>query len=784
MEQFGKYELIGRLGVGGMAEVFLARQTGPAGFKKQLVIKRILSSYADDEKFITMFLDEARLVARLHHPNIVQIFELGQIDGRYYIAMEYVKGKSVSQIITQHSELDLQIPLNYAAKLVSEICNGLEYAHRFTDEDGTAFNLVHRDVTPENALVSFDGPVKVIDFGVAKARSNLFKTQAGAIKGKLSYMSPEQIRGKSLDLRSDIFSLGIVLFELCTGKGLFGGDIDLSAVSDILSQPPKRPEDFVYNFPTRLTEIIFRALEKDPDDRYPSAGEMQVDLEEFIHSYGKYVTVAAIGDYVRRLFSDNPEDREHLHSLLSQSQEYASLQMHRGPELTPSPPRMSVSQSGPPRPPASLPGLRATPPGAQPPVEQTVSLDVTTPPTPLSPTPVPPPSNSVQGFDTSPFKGPDSSIGTSAASTPSMPVASTPASSIPAMPVGASQSYASSSVAAPPAKSGGALKWIFLVIILLAGGGAGGYFTYNYIVAKKKTPSNKPNVSMTDTDSSADMTLASADLGAPTLPDIVAPVLPDVTTLTQQLDVSVPLPTLDVSVPLPQDDVTTLTQTLDVSGPGPVDPNHDNGGGGIPDTVEQSPDTNPGTNFGPPDVETPPTTPDVEAPTPDVEAPTTPDAAEPPNQLKAPPGMALVLITTTPPVQIRVLGRDRGMTPLTLTLPPGMHEIHFKGSGISHKEVIQLFPDQVLRLNKTLTVSQKATVVWRLPYGSTVTINGRFFGRTPLASSRLKPGSYRLELYHPQYGYRKRSMRLSPGQRKVISFGRRNGGYNHGGGGI
>jgi serine/threonine protein kinase len=231
--RFGKYVLLDRLAVGGMAEIFLARQEGMEGFEKTVVIKRIRPHLSKQKSFVDMFLDEARLAAQLSHPNIVQIHELGQVGDSYFIAMEYVFGRDMARIIPKAERMGIAFPHVYALQIASEICEALYYAHQRSDAWGNPLHIVHRDVTPENVFVSFDGAVKILDFGIAKARGQTGQTTAGEIKGKLSYMSPEQALANPLDCRSDIFTLGVVLYEWLTGFRLFTGDSEVAVLRSI-----------------------------------------------------------------------------------------------------------------------------------------------------------------------------------------------------------------------------------------------------------------------------------------------------------------------------------------------------------------------------------------------------------------------------------------------------------------------------------------------------------------------------------------------------------------------
>lgn len=304
-----KYNLLKKIAVGGMAEIFLAEQTGPGGFKKRLVIKRILEHLIKegDSKFLQMFQDEARLAAGLSHPNIVQIFELGQDNGTYYIAMEYIHGYNLRSVIKDCNKHGMWLSPEYIAKIGSQICEGLEYAHNFCDSDGSHLNIIHRDVSPQNLILSNQGVIKIVDFGIAKASSNEVKTQAGVIKGKLAYMSPEQVKGQKLDRRSDIFSLGIVLYELATHQRPFQGKSDLDILRAILEAKPTPIEQFRPDFPHEMSQIIYRALAKNREDRYSSSRDLQWDLERFIQNWGKPIGPFQLQQLVSKLEELNDE---------------------------------------------------------------------------------------------------------------------------------------------------------------------------------------------------------------------------------------------------------------------------------------------------------------------------------------------------------------------------------------------------------------------------------------------------------------------------------------------
>ena len=308
-EQLGRYVLEKRLAAGGMAEIFLAHQAGPAGFQKEVVVKRILRHLATDQKFVDMFLDEARLAAKLSHPNIVQIFDFGEAGGDYFIAMEYVEGWDLEAIIDRCAQTGRSLHPAICARIMADACTGLDYAHRFTDRDGQAVGLVHRDISPQNIRLSTNGQVKVMDFGIAKARSSSNKTQTGAVKGKLSYMSPEQIMAQDLDGRSDIFALGIVLYELLTGQRPFGHESELLAISAIIHQQPRSVSELSPGTPAELEQIVLRCLAKDRNQRFQSCNELQIALEQYLRAEGLLLTARDVSEYLQDFFSAQPVGR-------------------------------------------------------------------------------------------------------------------------------------------------------------------------------------------------------------------------------------------------------------------------------------------------------------------------------------------------------------------------------------------------------------------------------------------------------------------------------------------
>jgi serine/threonine protein kinase len=305
---FGKYLLIDKVGTGGMAELFMAKQTGMKGFEKVMAIKRILPSLTEDPEFVSMFINEAKLAALLSHQNIVQIFDLGHIENSYYIAMEYVMGKDLRTILQRAKSLNHPLSIGHALLIISKICSGLDYAHRKKDLSGRDLNLVHRDISPQNILVSYEGEVKLVDFGIAKAASQSSETRAGILKGKLSYMAPEQAWGRPVDRRADIFAIGIVLYEVLTGHKLFKGDNDFNTLERVReAKVEPTPTSLNQGIDPELESIILKALAKEPDDRYQSASEMQTSLEDHMSRKGYDFSTVRLAQYLQNLFQNDIE---------------------------------------------------------------------------------------------------------------------------------------------------------------------------------------------------------------------------------------------------------------------------------------------------------------------------------------------------------------------------------------------------------------------------------------------------------------------------------------------
>jgi serine/threonine protein kinase len=303
---FGNYRLQRRLARGGMAEVFLARLIGVEGFERRVAIKRILPHLSESEDFRAMFLDEARLAAQLTHPNIVHIYDFGKVEDYYFIAMEYVDGVDIGRMIRRAKERP--VPFELAARIFADVCAGLHFAHHACDPIGRQLEVVHRDVTPQNVLVTYDGVVKLVDFGIAKAQFAAGRTRPGVVKGKYAYMSPEQVEGKGLDGRSDVFSAGICLYEMLTGVPLFRRDDVTASMREIRDGKPIHPEKHRRDVPEELVKIMRRALQTSRDNRYASAAAMQMDLEKFLKSATALGTARELGEYLKRELPPQPEE--------------------------------------------------------------------------------------------------------------------------------------------------------------------------------------------------------------------------------------------------------------------------------------------------------------------------------------------------------------------------------------------------------------------------------------------------------------------------------------------
>jgi serine/threonine-protein kinase len=294
-----RYRVVEKLESGGMAEVFRAESEGLQGFRKQVAIKRVLPHLSEKKKFIAMFLDEARLSAQLSHSNCVQVFDIGVGDNAFFIVMEYVDGANLKGIAESVKKQGKDFPVPAAAWIAHEICKGLSYAHELTDQNGMPMNLVHRDMSPPNVLVTKYGEVKIVDFGLAKASSQLEKSEPGIIKGKFSYLSPEAALGQEVDKRTDIFAVGIILWELLAGQRLFLGDTDFQTVKKVQVAQVPAISQINRKVPPELERIVNKALAKDMLQRYGTARELGQDLSRFMFSYGEPISSYDIAGIVQ-----------------------------------------------------------------------------------------------------------------------------------------------------------------------------------------------------------------------------------------------------------------------------------------------------------------------------------------------------------------------------------------------------------------------------------------------------------------------------------------------------
>jgi serine/threonine protein kinase len=313
-ENFGPYKLLRRLAAGGMGEIWLAEQKGSAGFSKRVVVKTILECFADDPALVEMFLDEGRIAANLTHPNIAHTFDLGQCgkgaDAPYYIAMEYVHGRDLRDLLITNIDRKQFIPLNLVLRIIADVCQGLHHAHTVKTPEGQPDGIIHRDVSPQNILVTFDGIVKIVDFGVAKATERASKTKSGVLKGKYAYMSPEQVRSKPLDARSDVFSVGVVMYELVTGRRLFKRDSEMKTLDAVISAVVPKPRRFDTSVPPEVEAIMLKALSLRPQDRYQSTQEMQLAVEEVMIELQLPASSAHLAAFMREIYGVDEEDEE------------------------------------------------------------------------------------------------------------------------------------------------------------------------------------------------------------------------------------------------------------------------------------------------------------------------------------------------------------------------------------------------------------------------------------------------------------------------------------------
>jgi serine/threonine protein kinase len=330
----GKYKVVRRLAMGGMAEIFLAQARGIEGFEKYVVLKRILPQFAASQTFIRLFLNEARVAATLDHPNIASVYDIGESDGMYFFAMEYLHGEDLGHLLRELVRRSERIPIEHALTIMVGVAAGLHAAHEKRGPDGRPLGIVHRDVSPSNVVVTYDGGVKLVDFGVAKMTANAELTKSGSVKGKLAYMSPEQCNGVVIDRRSDVFALGILLFELTTQTRLFKGESEAATLKMVLDARVPPPSARVPDYPTELEPIIFKALARERDERFATAREVQIALEEVARGRGLLTSIANLGEWMTSFLGPKPEPW--LGAAEGEQEERG------GPEVGAAPPRLSA----------------------------------------------------------------------------------------------------------------------------------------------------------------------------------------------------------------------------------------------------------------------------------------------------------------------------------------------------------------------------------------------------------------------------------------------------------
>ncbi|MBL4685102.1 MAG: serine/threonine protein kinase, partial [Nannocystaceae bacterium] len=355
--QYGPYLLLERISVGGMAEVYKAKEYGVEDFERIVAVKRILPHVAEDEEFIAMFKDEAKIAVQLNHGNIAQIYNLGNEQDSFYIALEYINGRDLRAVFQKCQQAGRPMPVAQACYIIMKICEGLDYAHNKKDKYNRPLNIVHRDVSPPNILVSFEGEVKLIDFGVAKAAGRASRTQAGILKGKFGYMSPEQVRGMPLDRRSDVFSVGVVLYEILTSQRLFQADTDFATLEKVRAVEVPRPSSINPEIPKPLENILYKTLTREPETRYQSAIELHDELQAFLFAQGLFYSRKDLAAWARDNYA-----RE-----IELEKEKAAADVGRPPNAGQPKRRTLMMQPGTGRPPPPPPGAAARKTVAPPP---------------------------------------------------------------------------------------------------------------------------------------------------------------------------------------------------------------------------------------------------------------------------------------------------------------------------------------------------------------------------------------------------------------------------------
>lgn len=320
----GKYLLLDTLGTGGMAEIFRGKLLGEEGFEKLIVIKKLLPSLCKNQEMVTHFINEARLAALLQHENIACIYDFGNIDNEYFIAMEYLFGKDLSSFIHKLQARQETIPPEFALSIASKVCDAMEYAHSLKDLQNNPLNIIHRDLTPHNIFITYEGKIKVIDFGIAKNELQDNETQVGVVKGKISYMSPEQLAGTALDHRSDIFSIGILLYEMLSGQKLYSGNT-AELIQKAIKADYKPLAEIVPDLPASVYTIVEKTLQRKPNDRYQSCGQMQTDIDDCLHSISEHINAKNLKKFALQIFKKEFEvDNENATKVIAKTVFYST----------------------------------------------------------------------------------------------------------------------------------------------------------------------------------------------------------------------------------------------------------------------------------------------------------------------------------------------------------------------------------------------------------------------------------------------------------------------------
>ena len=335
-ERLDRFELIAELASGGMATVFLARLSGAAGFQRLVAIKRLHPHLAREPEFVEMFLDEARLAARIHHPNVVPIQEVGESDQGYYLVMDYIEGDTLARVLAKAAKSNGRVPYGVTIRILLDVLAGLHAAHEMRDDHGDPLQIVHRDVSPQNILVGVDGVARVVDFGVARAASRLSTTRSGQLKGKLAYMAPEQARGGAIDRRADLFACGIVLWEALATKRLFKGDGEAETLNRVLYEPIALPTSVRPDVPKALEAICMKALSRDVDERYPTAQDFGDELEKAARALNSVGSVRDVAECLQEVIgADLSQQRDAVRAWLARSEPSDSTGPRTGPRSKP-----------------------------------------------------------------------------------------------------------------------------------------------------------------------------------------------------------------------------------------------------------------------------------------------------------------------------------------------------------------------------------------------------------------------------------------------------------------